>query len=84
MQLFNYIGLAYNYQNGAVDPAKLNADQFQRRVVEKPSYLTYLGYVNFLPACFVGPCFEYADYDNYLHRRGDYIEIPNTVVAIIK
>lgn len=57
MQLFNYIGLAYNYQNGAKPDTDLTADQMQRRVIQKPNYLTYLGYVNFLPACLVGPVY---------------------------
>ncbi len=68
MQLFNYIGLAYNYQNGARPEDELSAEQLQRRVVQKPNYLTYLGYVNFLPACLVGPVYEYADFDRYLNR----------------
>ncbi|CAM5999317.1 unnamed protein product [Sphagnum balticum] len=33
MQLFNYIGLGYNYQNGATDPAILSDGQISRRVV---------------------------------------------------
>jgi hypothetical protein len=33
MQLFNYIGLAYNYQNGAKPIESLSPDQIERRVV---------------------------------------------------
>ena len=33
MQLFNYIGLAYNYQNGARPTEELTSDQVKRRVV---------------------------------------------------
>ena len=84
MQLFNYIGLGYNYQNGAKPEAALSPDQLQRRVVEKPSYVTYMGYVNFLPACLVGPVYEYSDYDNYLHRRGDYVSIPSPLGAVLR
>lgn len=62
MQLFNYIGLGYNYQNGAKSDDKLIPDQIKRRVVERPEYLTYVGYVNFLPACLVGPSYEYTDF----------------------
>lgn len=32
----------------------------------------------------VGPSYEYVDFDNYLHRRGDYASIPNTLIALIK
>ena len=84
MQLFNYIGLGYNYQNGALPEERLSQDQLQRRLVAPPNYLTYLGYVNFLPACMVGPSYEYVDFDNYLHRRGDYASISNTLIALFK
>lgn len=84
MQLFNYIGLGYNYQNGALPEEQLSQDQLQRRIVNPPNYLTYLGFVNFLPACLVGPSYEYTDFDNYLHRRGDYVSIPNTLIAMVK
>ena len=33
MQLFNYIGLAYNYQNGAKPDEQLSKEQLQRRVI---------------------------------------------------
>ena len=33
MQLFNYIGLAYNYQNGAKPIDQLSESQVSRRVV---------------------------------------------------
>jgi len=81
MQLFNYIGLAYNYQNGAEPEEKLSKEQLARRVVEAPKYLTYLGYVNFLPACLVGPVYEYCDFEHYLNRTGDYVSIPSTIKA---
>ena len=62
MQLFNYISLGYNYQNGAKKEEELNAGQIQRRIIDKPSYITYLGFVNFLPASLVGPTYEFTDF----------------------
>lgn len=84
MQLFNYIGMGYNYQNGIKDKNLLSNDQISRRIVERPSYITYLGYVNFLPACLVGPVYEYIDFEHYLNRTGDYANIPSTLPAIGK
>lgn len=83
MQLFNYIGLGYNYANGAADTAKLSPSQIKRRVVDRPSYLTYLGYVNFMPACLVGPVYEYADFDQYFNRTGDFVNIPSPLKAVM-
>lgn len=33
MQLFNYIGMGYNYQNGGKAPEELTRDQIERRIV---------------------------------------------------
>jgi len=50
----------------------------------RPNYYTYLGYVNFLPACLIGPVYEYRDYEDYLNRVGDYANIPSPIKAISK
>ena len=63
MQLFNYIGTAYNYQRGIENIQYLSPEQIGRRLIEKPNYITYIGYVNFLPACMVGPSFQFKDFD---------------------
>lgn len=57
MQLFNWVGLAYNYQIGILEDKELTARQLLYRIKERPSYLSYFGYVNFMPACLVGPVF---------------------------
>lgn len=36
----------------------------------------------FLPASLVGPVYEYTDFDAYLHRRGDFKEIPSPAKAV--
>lgn len=84
MQMFNWIGMGYNYANGARDPERLTKDQLERRLVDFPNYITYMGYVNFTPACLVGPSYEYVHYEQYLHRRGDYQSIPNTFLPFVK
>lgn len=40
--------------------------------------------MNFLPACLVGPAYEYTDFENYLNRTGDYSAIPSTVTPALK
>ena len=62
MQLFVWVGMAYNYQNGLKDKSKLSEDAQRRVINERPNYITYLGYVNFLPACLVGPVYEFRDF----------------------
>lgn len=57
MQTFLYVGLAYNYQNGLKPDDLLSDGTIKRKVVELPNYLTYIGYVFYLPACLIGPVF---------------------------
>ena len=83
MQVFNYVGMAYNYSNGGKDIAELTDDQVKRRIVDPPEYLTYLGYIMFPAACLVGPVYEYSDFDQYLNRKGDYETIPSPLSAVL-
>lgn len=57
MQTFLYVGLAYNYENGLKSDELLTPSAIKRKVVNLPDYLTYIGYVFFLPSCLVGPVF---------------------------
>lgn len=36
---------------------KLTEDAKKRVIKDTPNYITYLGYVNFLPACLIGPVY---------------------------
>lgn len=57
MQTFLYVGLAFNYENGLKSDELLTQSAIQRKVVKLPDYLTYIGYVFFLPSSLVGPVF---------------------------
>jgi len=66
------------------DISQLSADQIKRRIVDRPNYLTYMSYVNFMPACLVGPVYEYVDYHHYIHKTGDYENTPDTLKPLGK
>ena len=52
MQVFLYVGFAYNYQDG------LNENNNSpRKITQLPSPTEFVGYVFFLPASLVGPVF---------------------------
>ena len=53
-------------------------------IKDMPNYITYIGYVNFLPACLIGPVYEYRDYEDYLNRVQDYVHIPSPLWAMAK
>lgn len=84
MQTFLYVGLAYNYQNGLKPDAELTEDAQKRKVMTLPDPLTYIGFLFFLPASLVGPCFEFRDFEDYINRKGDYEKIPNTLKPALR
>lgn len=63
---------------------KLTDDAKRRVIKERPSYITYLGYVNFLPACLIGPVYQFRDFEDYINRENDYKFIPNPLKAMGK
>lgn len=71
MQVFLYVGFAYNYQDGAAGASHQSLAS-ERTIYSFPSYKEYLGYVLFVPSCLVGPVFEFNDYHNYIYRKGIY------------
>lgn len=52
MQVFLYIGFAYNYQDG-----KDTNNNNTRKIVDFPPLYEFIGYLFFLPATLVGPVF---------------------------
>lgn len=66
-----FITFAYCYQDGAYKTEELNypKEQSLRRIVERPSFWVYLGYIQFIPTAMIGPTFEYSDYVDYIYGR---------------
>lgn len=72
--------LAFCYKDGGERDENLLPEQKERKVVIIPSPLEMMSYVFFSSACLCGPFFEYADYINYIERRGVFEKVPGTVV----
>jgi hypothetical protein len=65
--------LALNYKDGGhLD--SVTPRERKMAVVEIPSLLTYLSYVLFVGGG-MGPFCEFATFDNFIHRRGDYANL---------
>ena len=72
--------LAYCYQDGATDSAKLNDDQRQRMVVNLPSVLELASYVWYANASALGVFFEFSDYKRYIERTHEYRDVPSPIL----
>lgn len=70
MQVFQYVSFAYNYQDG-----QSSTHITKYSIAELPSFLHYLGYVQFIPSCLVGPVFEFRDFHDFVHRSGVFQNI---------
>jgi len=75
--------VAWCYRDGGLDKEKLSQDQYNRRIVEFPGLFKYMSYVYFYPAALVGPAFEYNDFIDFIELKGDYQNIPSTVLPAL-
>ena len=73
--------LAYAYQDAAVikeDPKRVPDEQKPLLIDKIPNIFEYYSYILFYPSISIGPCFEYSEYTNFIHRRGEFRNIPST------
>lgn len=61
-------------------PAQLHAYAAAKKIDVRPSVLEFYSYLLAIGNLLSGPCYEYKDYINYVHRRGDWEKIPSPVV----
>ena len=45
-----------------------------------PTVLEIYGYSFFCCGCLCGPFFEFADYKNFIEMKGDYANVPDTII----
>jgi hypothetical protein len=76
--------LALNYKDGG-NLENVTPREKKMATIEIPSLLTYLSYILFVGGS-LGPWCEFSQFDDFIHRRGDYAKITPTetfVPAII-
>lgn len=76
--------LAYCYQDGCTDSAKLTQDQRDRMVTKLPSILEFWSYIWYCQACALGVFFEFADYKRFVERSHEYKDIPSPILPSLK
>ena len=80
MSTCKFIMFAFCYQDGAKGMEESSvAEREKFKIQALPSCGEYLGFIQFLPSCLVGPAFEFTDYSDYLHRRNDFSHRISTV-----
>jgi hypothetical protein len=76
--------LAYCYQDGMTESAKLNKDQRDRMVVNFPTPLEFASYVWYAQACALGVFFEFSDYKRFIERTHEYKNVPCPIIPSLK
>ncbi|KAK4177072.1 putative O-acyltransferase [Triangularia setosa] len=67
----------WNVADGVLPEADLSDHQKDRRLVELPSLLNYIGYVFFFPSMLIGPAFDFVEYRRWLDTT--MFEVPANV-----
>lgn len=79
---------AMNYRDG--DPelkepeSILSKRQMEQRIIERPSLFEYLTYCNSSITIGVGGFYEFNDFNNLMHRRNHYKDLPSTIEVTLK
>lgn len=53
-------------------------------IKEAPSFSDFLGYMYYCGGTIAGPHYEYADYINFIERKGHYLKIPSSFIPTLK
>lgn len=72
-----YSLFAFAYQDGGLSDDKLkHSYQREEKIVQLPSFIDYLGYLQFVPTCILNTPVDYARYNRYFNQEGSFGNIP--------
>jgi lysophospholipid acyltransferase len=75
IKLSNYAWACYD---GSRKGDQLSVDQATTALEKIPTILSYFGYVFFFGGFFIGPAFEFKDYDSFISKKAPFDHIPST------
>lgn len=70
---------AWACHDGGKDPSALSEDQRRYAIRENPDILDFFGYIFFYGGFFIGPAFEFTDYQDYINRRAPFDTMPSPI-----
>jgi len=65
-----YSYLAFSYNDGEIE--------------KLPNLLEYIGFIYFYPASIIGPTYNFIHYQNFIHLKGQYANLPSPLKATFK
>lgn len=72
-----YSLLSFAYQDGGLSEDKLkHSYQKEDRIEQLPSFIDYIGYLQFVPTCILNTPVDYTKYDKYIKQEGVFAAIP--------
>ena len=75
IKLSNYAWACYD---GDKKGDKLTVEQASTALEKTPSIISYLGYVFFFGGFFIGPAFEFKDYNSFILKQAPFDRVPST------
>ncbi|KAJ1343420.1 hypothetical protein BSLG_002009 [Batrachochytrium salamandrivorans] len=78
------MSFSWQVYDGTLPEHMLTDARNQKAVTTLPSVIEFLGFVFYYPAFLIGPTFSYVDYDDYIHRRGDFKDIPDPYIPTME
>lgn len=65
-----YSYLAFSYTDGEIEKI--------------PNLFEYFGFIYFYPASVIGPTFNFINYHNFIHLKGQYSKLPSRLSSTLK
>jgi lysophospholipid acyltransferase len=79
-----FCSFAFCYQDGYYLQSQEKIIQLSKEQIRysitKFTLLEYVSYIFFFPSSICGPFFEFNDFMNFIYRREEYSNIPNTII----
>jgi len=84
LQCIHLSSFAWDYTDGAQDPAKLSTDQKKYAIKEYPGIIEFLAAAVSPGQSFSGPASNFNDFMDWIYLRGDFEKLPDSKNACFK
>ena len=84
IQCMHLSSIGWDYTDGGTDPDKLSSEQKRNAIKEMPSFLEFFAAALSPTQSLAGPTSNYVDFINYIRMKGDFAQIPSTVLPCLK
>eukprot|EP01016_Furgasonia_blochmanni_P041140 TRINITY_DN530_c0_g1_i8.p1 TRINITY_DN530_c0_g1~~TRINITY_DN530_c0_g1_i8.p1 ORF type:complete len:409 (-),score=48.87 TRINITY_DN530_c0_g1_i8:106-1332(-) len=77
------LSFGFSHADSFKPKEQLSKYQYAKRIENLPNYFKFLSFAFFFIS-FSGPTMEYVDYDDFMHRRGNFANPPSAALVVMR